>query len=182
MTFRSIFVLCGAMTMAIGARQAPSVPGGTLLVLSKGDTTLSAVDPSTLAYKDLVRGPFWQRKDDGAWSLPKGEVGPGESLEAVARREFREETGHDAPHALVALTPVRQAGGKVVHAFAAEGDLDPASVRSNTFTMEWPPRSGAQRTFPEVDRAAWFDLPAAAVKLLAGQRPVLLELADLVAD
>jgi len=126
-------------------------------------------------------GPFWQRKDDGAWSLPKGEVGPGESLEAVARREFREETGHDAPPALVALAPVRQAGGKIVHPFAGEGDLDPAAVRSNTFTMEWPPRSGALRTFPEVDRAAWFDLPTAAVKLLVGQRPVLLELSGLVA-
>jgi predicted NUDIX family NTP pyrophosphohydrolase len=127
-------------------------------------------------------GPFWQRKDDGAWSLPKGEVEPGEALEAVARREFREETGHDAPATLVALAPVRQAGGKLVHPFAGEGDLDPADVRSNTFTMEWPPRSGAFRTFPEVDRAAWFDLPTAGVKVLAGQRPVLVELAERLAD
>jgi len=126
-------------------------------------------------------GPFWKNKDDGAWSLPKGATLPGESLEAVARREFREETGHDAPAVLVPLTPVRQAGGKIVHPFAGEGDLDAAAVTSNTFAMEWPPRSGALRTFPEVDRAEWFDLPTAAVKLLAGQRPVLLELAGLVA-
>ena len=122
-------------------------------------------------------GPFWRRKDDGAWSLPKGEFGEDELAETAARREFREETGHDAPASLVALAPVRQAGGKIVHPFAAEGDLDPASVRSNTFTMEWPPRSRGMQTFPEVDRAAWFDLATAATKILAGQRPILATLA-----
>jgi predicted NUDIX family NTP pyrophosphohydrolase len=121
-------------------------------------------------------GPFWQRKDDGAWSLPKGEFDADESAEAAARREFREETGHDAPRSLVPLAPVRQSSGKVVHAFAAEGDLDAAAVESNSFTMEWPPRSGAMRSFPEVDRAAWFDVVTAARKLVAGQRPILMDL------
>jgi len=116
------------------------VSAGVVLYRRRGD------EPEVL----LVHpgGPFWQRKDDGAWSLPKGEAGPGESLEEVARREFREETGHEAPTRLVPLAPVRQAGGKIVHPFAGEGELDPATVQSNTFTMEWPPRSGALRTFP----------------------------------
>ena len=126
-------------------------------------------------------GPFWQRKDDGAWSLPKGEFDADEPAEVAARREFREETGHAAPATLVALTPVRQSGGKVVHPFAGEGDLDATAVASNTFTMEWPPGSGALRSFPEVDRAAWFDVVTAERKLVAGQRPILLELVQRLA-
>ena len=126
-------------------------------------------------------GPFWQRKDEGAWSLPKGEVGSGESLEAVARREFREETGHDAPRTLVALTALRQAGGKVVHPFAGEGDLDPATVRSNTFTMEWPPRSGRIAAFPEVDRCAWFDVEEARRRINPAQIALLDRLVERLA-
>lgn len=126
-------------------------------------------------------GPFWQRKDDGAWSLPKGEIEEGELPEAVARREFAEETGLRLDAALRPLTPVRQRGGKVVYPFAAELDIDADAVRSNTFTLEWPPKSGTMREFPEVDRAAWFDFDTAARRILAGQRPILEELAGWLA-
>jgi predicted NUDIX family NTP pyrophosphohydrolase len=121
-------------------------------------------------------GPYWSRKDDGAWSIPKGEFAEGELPEAAARREFEEETGTGLAASLMPLTPVRQRSGKVIHAFAAEGDLDADAIRSNVFSLEWPPRSGAFRDFPEADRAGWFDAPAAARKLIAGQRPILDEL------
>lgn len=118
-------------------------------------------------------GPFWRRRDEGAWSIPKGEFGAGESAETAARREFEEELGAAAGGELRPLGRVRQPGGKWVEAFALEGDLDVAAVRSNPFEMEWPPRSGRRRTFPEVDRAAWFPLPEARRKILPGQRPLL---------
>ena len=103
-------------------------------------------------------GPFWADRDAGAWSVPKGEVEIGEEGLAVARREFEEETGHSPPAGEpIDLGEIRQASGKVVHAWAVEGDLDPARVTSNTFMMEWPPRSGRQQEFPEVDRAQWFE-------------------------
>jgi predicted NUDIX family NTP pyrophosphohydrolase len=115
-------------------------------------------------------GPLWARRDAGAWSIPKGEVDEGEDPRAVALREFEEETGHPAPRGeLVALGEVRQRGGKLVTAWAAAGDLDPAAITSNTFTLEWPPRSGRRREFPEVDRAGWFDPATAREKLLAAQ-------------
>ena len=115
-------------------------------------------------------GPLWARRDAGAWSIPKGEVGEGEDPRAVALREFEEETGHPTPRGeLVALGEVRQRGGKLVTAWAAAGDLDPAAITSNTFTLEWPPRSGRRREFPEVDRAGWFDPVTAREKLLAAQ-------------
>jgi predicted NUDIX family NTP pyrophosphohydrolase len=115
-------------------------------------------------------GPLWAGRDAGAWSIPKGEVGEGEDPRAVALREFEEETGHPAPRGeLVALGEVRQRGGKLVTAWAAAGDLDPAAITSNTFTLEWPPRSGRRREFPEVDRAGWFDPATAQEKLLAAQ-------------
>lgn len=122
-------------------------------------------------------GPFWARKDEGAWTIPKGVFSPDEEPEAAARREFAEETGFDAPPVLLPLGAFRQPGGKLVIAFAAEGDADPALLRSNDFEMEWPPRSGRHRSFPEVDRGAWFTLPEAEFKLLRGQRPMLSALA-----
>src|SRR3712207_5912474 len=117
-------------------------------------------------------GPFWARKDDGAWSIPKGEHDPDEDAEAAARREFAEELGLPVPAPeLIPLGEVR--ARKVLTAWAAEGDLDVAAVRSNTFELEWPPRSGRRQEFPEIDRAAWFDVDTARNKVVAGQRPFL---------
>ncbi len=123
-------------------------------------------------------GPFWRNKDAGVWSIPKGEVADGEDPLTAARREFAEETGGTAAGPFEPLPPVKQKGGKTVLAWAVAGDLDAAAVRSNTFTMEWPPRSGKRAEFPEVDRAEWFDLPTAAVKLIPAQAPLLAALAD----
>src|SRR3954464_1767625 len=125
-------------------------------------------------------GPFWRNKDDGAWSIPKGEIGAGERPEDGARREFFEEPGSAPPSPLRPLGEIRQRGGKRVHAFAVAGDLDVATVTSNTFDMEWPPRSGRRQAFPEVDRAGWFLLPAARVKILESQRPLLARLEELL--
>jgi predicted NUDIX family NTP pyrophosphohydrolase len=122
-------------------------------------------------------GPFWRNKDLGAWSIPKGEYGPDEDAETAARREFREELGIELTRALLPLGDVRQKGGKVVTAFAVEADIDVSTIQSNTFDLEWPPRSGRRQTFPEVDRAAWFDLAAAGVKINQGQRVLLERLA-----
>lgn len=122
-------------------------------------------------------GPFWARKDDGAWSIPKGELDAvTESPYEAAKREFTEETGAAITGRPLALVPVKQAGGKIVHAFAVEQDLDPGSATSNTFSMEWPPRSGRQQQFPEVDRVAWFSPEVARAKLLTGQVPLLEQL------
>ena len=118
-------------------------------------------------------GPQWARRDEGAWAIPKGLVEPGEALEDCARREFEEELGQRATGPLVALGRIRQKGGKDVEPFALEGDLDPATVVSNRFTLEWPPRSGRFQSFPEVDRAAWFDLAEARKKILPSQLPIL---------
>lgn len=117
-------------------------------------------------------GPFWKRKDEGAWSIPKGQIEPGEEPRACAIRELEEELGPAPeldPEQLVELGSIRQRGGKVVEAWAAEGEFDPAALDSNTFSMEWPPRSGDQREFPEVDRAEWFDLETARTKILPAQ-------------
>lgn len=114
-------------------------------------------------------GPFWSRKDEGAWSLPKGEFEEGEDPLAAARREFQEETGASAPGEAIPLGSLRQSGGKVVHAWAVRGDLDPDLLESNTFLLEWPPKSGRLREFPEVDRAGWFPLEEARRKILKGQ-------------
>jgi predicted NUDIX family NTP pyrophosphohydrolase len=118
-------------------------------------------------------GPFFARRDDGAWSIPKGEFDDDEPPEAAARREFHEETGIAITAMLVPLPPVAQSRAKTVHAFAAESDVDTRLVRSNEFEMEWPPRSGRRQSFPEIDRAAWFTLDAAHRKIVAGQRPLL---------
>lgn len=124
-------------------------------------------------------GPFWARKDDGAWSLPKGEHEPGEDALAVALREFEEETGSPLPSSdLLPLGEVRQSGGKLLTVWAAEGDLDADAVRSNTFAVEWPPRSGRVQEFPEIDRAAWVTVDVARTKLVTGQVPLLDRLLD----
>ena len=119
-------------------------------------------------------GPYYVNKDAGEWSIPKGEPGAEETdLEAVGRREFAEETGCQIVGPLISLGTVTQRGGKVVHAWACSGDLDPASAHSNLFTMEWPPRSGLIASFPEVDRVAWYSSPAARLKIKAAQIPLL---------
>ncbi len=119
-------------------------------------------------------GPYWTRKDDGAWSIPKGEVDEGEDLLAAAKRETLEETGFAVRGRFRRLPPVRQRSGKLVHSWAVEvADLDPAALKSGLFEMEWPPHSGRTASFPEVDRAAWFGVDDAKVKILDGQRPIL---------
>ncbi len=124
-------------------------------------------------------GPLWAKKDAGIWSIPKGEFEDDDPLEA-AKREFQEETGFPADGELLALTPIKQPSGKLVYAWAAEGDVDPSTVRSNTFVLEWPLRSGRLAQFPEVDRAGWFPIAEARQKLLPGQAGFLDELIKLL--
>ncbi len=143
----------------------PQRSAGILLYRRRGpDVEVLLVHPG---------GPFWARKDDGAWSIPKGVYEPGEDPLAAARREFEEETGARPEGEAVPLGSFRQSAAKIVDVWAVEGDFDPAGLESNTFTMEWPPRSGNMREVPEVDRAEWFTPEAASRKLLKGQRPVI---------
>lgn len=125
-------------------------------------------------------GPFWKNKDAQAWSIPKGELDAGEDALVAARREFAEELGAQLEGSFRALAPVRQSGGKTVFAFAVEGDVDVSKVQSNTFSMEWPPKSGKRQEFPEVDRAEWFAWEAALQKINTGQVPLLHQLRELV--
>jgi predicted NUDIX family NTP pyrophosphohydrolase len=118
-------------------------------------------------------GPFWAKRDAGAWAIPKGLVEPGEAIEACARREFEEELGVKPEGTLVPLGRIRQKGGKHVEAFALEGDLDAAAIVSNPFELEWPPKSGRIHSFPEIDRAAWFTLVEARAKILPSQSAIL---------
>jgi predicted NUDIX family NTP pyrophosphohydrolase len=122
-------------------------------------------------------GPFWAKKDLGAWSIPKGEFATGEDALAAARREFQEETGQTVDGTFLRLTPCPQPSRKVVHAWAAEAAVDAERIESNHFEIEWPPRSGRRQSFPEVDRGAWFDLAEAARRIQPGQIPILRELA-----
>jgi len=121
-------------------------------------------------------GPFWARKDAGAWSIPKGEFEGGDDPLEAARREFLEETGSPIDGTFAALAPLKQRSGKVVHAWAVRGDIDASCIKSNSFSMEWPPHSGNQQEFPEVDKGGWFTITAAREKILAGQRGFLDEL------
>ena len=126
-------------------------------------------------------GPFWAKKDIGAWSIPKGEYLPGQDPLATAKREFYEETGSRISGDFIKLEPVRQAGGKLVQAFAVNGDFDTETLSSNTFEMEWPPRSGKKKEFPEVDRAEWCDLAIAREKLNSVQATLVDQLEGLLA-
>lgn len=125
-------------------------------------------------------GPFWTKKDDGAWSIPKGLVDENEDELAAAQREAEEELGVKVDGPFARLGDYKQPGGKIVIAWSVEArvDIDVATIKSNTFTMEWPPRSGSMKAFPEVDRAGWFSLPEADAKILVGQRPMLSDLAE----
>ncbi|WP_353642091.1 NUDIX domain-containing protein [Mesorhizobium sp. WSM2239] len=125
-------------------------------------------------------GPFWQKRDLGAWSIPKGEYADNEDAEAAARREFTEETGWTIADEMTPLGAIRQKAGKTVTAFAAECDFDPATLTSNSFEMEWPPRSGRVASFPEIDRAGWFSLADARARIIEGQRPLLDRLEEIL--
>lgn len=149
----------------------PRVSAGLLMYRPVGGLQVLLVHPG---------GPFFRNKDEGAWSIPKGEVGPGEDLLEAAVREFREEIGFAPAGPFRALTPVRQKGGKVVHAWAFAGDLDPGAITSNTFAIEWPPRSGCRVEFPEVDRAGFFGPDEARRKINAGQVALIDELEQIV--
>ena len=147
----------------------PRVSAGLLLYrLAPGGLEVLLVHPG---------GPFFARKDLGAWSLPKGEAEPGEDLLAVALRELAEETGFAAEGTALPLGEIRQAGGKLVHAFAMQGDADPSRLHSNEFELEWPKGSGRRRNFPEVDRAEWFDLDEARRRVNPAQVAFLERLA-----
>jgi predicted NUDIX family NTP pyrophosphohydrolase len=147
----------------------PAISAGLLLYRRTG----SAVE----VFLVHPGGPFWARKDEAAWSIPKGEINPAEDEEAAARREFAEEVGAVPPGPLTPLGSFRQSSAKTVVAFALEGDFDPAGLVSNTIQIDWPPRSGRKLSIPEVDRAGWFSLADAAVRLHLGQRPILAALA-----
>jgi predicted NUDIX family NTP pyrophosphohydrolase len=149
----------------------PSKSAGILAYRMRRDIEVLLVHPG---------GPFWRNKDLGAWSIPKGEYADGQDAEATARREFAEELGLELAQPLIPLGQVRQRGGKIVSAFAVELDIDTHSIRSNSFEIEWPPRSGKQQSFPEVDRAEFFALDEAEKKINEGQRPLLDRLAHLV--
>ena len=123
-------------------------------------------------------GPFWKKKDEGAWSIPKGEIGPDENPLGAALREFQEEIGQAIDGDFTPLDPVTIASGKVIEAWAVESDLDASTVTSNTFEIEWPPRSGRRQSFPEVDRAAWFPAPIALRKITPGQVSLLVQLLE----
>lgn len=124
-------------------------------------------------------GPFWAKKDDGAWTIPKGELGDAEDPLLAARREFEEEMGQAIDGDFRPLGEITQAGGKRVMGWAVRGQFDPAALRSNTFTIEWPPKSGRQKAFPEVDRAAWFDAATARRKIIQSQTPFIDQVLDL---
>ena len=127
-------------------------------------------------------GPFWAKKDAAAWSIPKGEFEEGEDPLTAAKREFQEETGFSVAGKFIALSPLKQAGGKLVFAWAVEADCDAAAIKSNTFSMEWPTRSGKRKEFPEVDRASWFPLEIAREKMVEGQRGFVDELRRRLAE
>jgi predicted NUDIX family NTP pyrophosphohydrolase len=150
----------------------PKVSAGILLFRRRpADVEVMLVHPG---------GPFWAKKDLGAWSIPKGLADDGEDLLDSAKREFLEETGMAVDGEFLDLGAHKQPGGKTVVAWACEGDFDPASLKSNTFTLEWPPRSGRTGEFPEVDRAAWYSIDEAFMKINKGQKPIIAALEALI--
>ena len=150
----------------------PEHSAGLLMHRSKGkDLQVFLVHPG---------GPFWAKKDAGAWSIPKGLADAGEDMLAAAKREFQEETGHVPVGDFRPLGVFKQPSGKLIHAFAVEGDCDPAKIVSNEFEMEWPPKSGERARFPEVDRAGWFGPDEALTKILKGQAPILRKLFEML--
>jgi predicted NUDIX family NTP pyrophosphohydrolase len=148
----------------------PTTSAGILMYRRSGDSIeVFLIHPG---------GPFWVNKDLGSWSIPKGEYLPAEDPLDAARREFNEETGFVADGEFIPLAPIKQKSGKIVSAWAVEGSVDAGAIRSNTFSMEWPPKSGRQEEFPEVDRAGWFNPRQARLKLNAAQAPFIDALCD----
>jgi predicted NUDIX family NTP pyrophosphohydrolase len=143
------------------------ISAGILVFRRRGDFEILLAHPG---------GPFWAKKDAGAWTIPKGLVESGDDIVAAARREFSEETNLVAKGDLIELAPVRQKSGKLLHAFALEEDFDLKAFTSNMFELEWPPRSARRQNFPEIDRVAYFDLPTAKLKIIPYQLPLLSEL------
>jgi predicted NUDIX family NTP pyrophosphohydrolase len=152
-------------------RRRAEISAGLLAFRRRGELEVLLAHPG---------GPFWAKKDAGAWTVPKGVAEPGADLLATARREFKEETNLTAAKNLMPLTPVKQKSGKAVHVWAFEADLDLAAFASNTFELEWPPKSGRKQNFPEIDRIAYFTLPVALSKIIAYQQPLLRELGQRV--
>jgi predicted NUDIX family NTP pyrophosphohydrolase len=155
------------LEFCLGKRSVPKKSAGLLLYRN--------VSESLEVFLVHPGGPFWAKKDDSSWSIPKGEIGEGEDPLEAAKREFHEETGFAVEGKFEALEPVRLVGGKTVYGWSIEGDVDASAIRSNTFSMEWPPRSGKMQEFPEVDRGGWFDLAGARKKIVKGQIPLLEE-------
>ena len=147
--------------------QGRQISAGILVLRRRGDFEILLAHPG---------GPFWAKKDAGVWTIPKGLVESGDDIVAAARREFSEETNLVAKGDLIELAPVRQKSGKLLHAFALEEDFDLDAFTSNTFELEWPPRSGRRQSFPEIDRIAYFDLPTAKLKIIPYQLLLLSEL------
>ncbi|HVO91475.1 MAG TPA: NUDIX domain-containing protein [Terriglobales bacterium] len=152
---------------------AKKISAGLLLYRCRDELEIFLVHPG---------GPFWAKKDAGAWSIPKGEIAHGEEPLRAAKREFFEETGFAVDGNFRALDPIKQAGGKIVQAWAIEADCDPAEIHSNSFSIEWPPKSGKTREFPEVDRAGWFGIGEARKKILAAQTGLIDQFLCLFAD
>jgi predicted NUDIX family NTP pyrophosphohydrolase len=150
---------------------AKKTSAGLLLYRRRGELEVFLVHPG---------GPFWAKKDVGAWTIPKGEIAEGEDPLDAAKREFLEETGFHIEGEFARLNPIEQAGGKIVQAWAIEADCDPAQLQSNRFAIEWPPKSGKTRNFPEVDRAGWFTASEARTKILAGQVGLIDQLVSLL--
>jgi predicted NUDIX family NTP pyrophosphohydrolase len=160
--------------VALKADKSRRTSAGIMLWRRRGDTI-----EVLLAHQG---GPYWVKKDLGHWTIPKGEVEPGEELVDVARREFTEETGHQLPDVpLIPLGDIRQKSGKLVVGWGAEGDLDPSTAFSNTYTMEWPPGTGRMQAFPEIDRVEWFAVEEARRRLKAAQVPFIDRLLEAVA-
>jgi predicted NUDIX family NTP pyrophosphohydrolase len=155
-----------------GTTTMPKLSAGILLFRRRAGLEVMLVHPG---------GPFWAKKDEGAWSIPKGLADEGEDLLAAAKREFLEETGMPVAGAFLDLGAHKQPSSKTIAAWACEGDFDPATLKSNTFSLEWPPHSGRMVEFPEVDRAAWYSIDEALVKINKGQKPILAALEASVA-
>ena len=143
---------------------------------SAGILLYRALDDGLEVFLVHPGGPYWEKKDEGSWSVPKGEFEAGEDPLEAAKREFREETGSDITGEFIELIPLKQPSGKIVYVWAVEGNIDATSMKSNMFTMEWPPRSGKEQAFPEVDKGGWFTILQAREKLLVGQRGFLEQL------